>query len=931
MRTLPLLVLLSCTFFHSWAFQANAQDAVVNSDSEQDTSTYTLILRNVALEEALEQLVSTTKINLLYDPDLIADASVSCASRDASAEDILRCITLKAELDFYRLSSGTYVLIEKPEDPPQLGDLAGIVVDKSTGEPLPYANVILADASTGTSTNGAGMFTFTSLLTGPHKVVTTYLGYRASYDSVWVPPDGHIRQRIELEPEPIVADPIIVNGLQQRLPSSELGFNARETSQLNTPGGIGAGDPIYGTSSIMSIGVRPPFVDLHIQGGESGEHLTLLDGVPVFEPISLGRLMGAFSPLAIGRITVHKAGFGADVGSQLSGVMRVEQDLGSDRLQGVTAQIDPLSINGRVNISVDLPGAASSSFIVAARTSFWDVYQYGTLNTLLQSWNTVDPVLSETAIGSLNSNEALFTPHRHGSDISFSDVHAASTIQLNPFSKLYLGFYQGENEIGSELLTSDAANVTDDVFILLTRDQYKWTNTTTQARFESLLGARALGMIRIRNSLHTLRHNYQYQDNQSAVLDPNFSVAEIESALTTLLDEDTRPENRNRIRETALEATVDFSISKDQHLLAGLEIIETSNRFRLNSPFFIPLSLNYSGWRHAGFIQHTTQLGLQTVLEIGSRFTYIPDRNTLYSEPRVSLRYDLPETTTGAYSFLLAAGIYRQFTNPFDLSNAGPSAAVPSIRLWMPIDETLAPPRAYHLTASALWMPYPDLTVRLETFYKDQPRILSIDYPTILTNQDIAEQDVDESDIIDATKGFALGGGLYVEKTYRKGISSAQYSFSISERSYPGRFDGARQSTPWNEPHRVTLSQDLFITNALTARIRANGIWGRSWGFRQAYYDYLSAHNGATAYEPFVLDRPSEDTLPPVYQLDIGLSYEHTFSGFRAQIRGDILNALDRDNVVDWGLESGSEPGSFQKVNRIMPGITTAISLRVQF
>ena len=893
---------------------------------------YTIVFRDASLDDALEQLVSTTKVNLLYDPDIIEGVVVSCTAKKQKPEFILRCLIKDTELDYYRLSSGTYVVIEKPEELPQLGNLAGIVVDKSTGEPLPYANVLLSDASVGTATNTAGMFTFSSLLSGPHEIVTTYIGYQPSRDSVWIEPDGKQKQRIELEPASIVADPIVVNGIHQRLPSEGLGKATKDPSDLQLPATLGGGDAVYSVSSVMNVGVRPPFVDLHIQGGGAGDHQTLLDGVPVFEPISLGRLMGAFSPLAIGRITVHKAGFGAPIGSQLSGVLSIEQDITSSEYRAFTAQIDPLSVNGRVNFSIDLPRSASMDVMTAARTSYWDVFQYGTLNTLLQDWNTVDPLLSETAIGSLDSDKALFSPHRHGSDISFSDIHAASSITINPFHKLFISFYQGNNEIRSELLTSDGAQVTDDTFILLTRDYYDWANTTAQVRYNWLIGARTLGMIRFRNSLHTLHHNYQFRDNLTAQIPADAEVAVIEQTLINELDQDQTQADRNRIRETALEGTIDISLNAGNHVQAGFEIAQIDNQFSLSSPFFMPFSHQFEGWRTAGFIQNTFSMGLQTVLEVGSRFTHIPDRSTVYAEPRISLRHDVPNTPSGSYSFQLASGLYRQFTNPLDLSNAGPSAAVPSIRFWIPIDESVSPSMSVHIAGNVLWMPQADTQIRLETFYKDQPRLLEIDYLTLLTNESIAGQSLSAEDMTEPAKGFAYGGGLYLEKKFVKGISSIQYSYSVAKQRFPNRFEENRlQNTPWNEPHRLTLAQDVFLTKSITAQLRANGIWGRSWGFRQTYYDYLAAHNGATAYAPFVLNNPSDDKLPPIYQVDAGVSYEKAFKDVKIQLRADVLNLLNRDNVVDWSLTNVAGTESFEKTDRIMPGITTALSLRVKF
>ena len=564
MRSLTLAVALVHVLLFSTTIRVHAQDS--------DPSTYTILYTNVQLDDALEELVSATKINLLYDPDLTVGLSISCTARKKTPEAILKCIVDAANLDYYRLSSGTYVIIEKPEEPPQFGNLAGIVVDKQTGDPLPYANVLLSDASTGTATNNAGMFTFASLVTGPHEIVTTYIGYEPSVDSVWITPNSKSRQLIELAPSAIVADPIIVNGITQRLPSEGLGKSSKELNSLKLPTSLVGDDPLYSASSIMNVGVRPPFVDLHIQGGEAGEHQILLDGVPVFEPISLGRLMGAFSPLAVGRITVHKAGFSAPLGSQLSGLLNIEQNVSTRENEAFSAQIDPLSVNGRANFKVDLPGSASTEVMVAGRTSYWTVFQYNALDNLLQDWNSVDPLLSSTAIASLQSDQALFTPHRHGSDVSFSDLHVASNITINPFHKLFVAFYNGTNEVGSELFSSEAADVTEGDFFLLTQDRYKWANTTGQVRYNWLMGARSLGMLRVRNSLHTLRHNYQYQDSIAVDNGEALNIAQLEQSLLTKLNQSVLPDDKNRINETAIEGTFDYGHFNRQPFPDGLTV-----------------------------------------------------------------------------------------------------------------------------------------------------------------------------------------------------------------------------------------------------------------------------------------------------------------------------------------------------------------------
>ncbi|MEM8488486.1 MAG: carboxypeptidase-like regulatory domain-containing protein [Bacteroidota bacterium] len=919
--TLLLILLMSSSFCMPVLAQENEEE------------TYTLVLREVALEQALEQLVFTTKMNLLYDPILISNQTIFCNSRNEVAENILRCITEAAELDFYQLSSGTYVLVERAQEEPQYGDLAGIVVDIETGEPLPYANVFLADASTGTAANSAGMFSFTSLLKGTHAVVATYVGYEPALDSVWIPAEGRIRKSIALKPSPIVADPIIVNGLQQRLPSVDLKAEKLTPENFSRSGFQGTDDVLYNAGASMAVGIRPPYVDLHIQGGESSEHQIQLDGAPVFEPVSLGRLLGAFSPLAIGRLTVHKAGFGAPIGSQLAGIISAQQHIEPKDGDNVTLQLDPVSANGRVSFGFDLPGRAESAFMVAGRTSVWDLYKYNTLDGMLQDWNTIDPQLSATALG-VDATALSFTPHRHGSDVSFSDLHAAGRITINPFHKLYFSAYQGKNNIGTELLSAAASNVAEADFILLTRDKYRWTNTTAVLKHEWLLGARAMGVLKLSNSLHTLRHNYNMIDSNAITLPDNIDTAGIEQALTNELNTGDTPDDKNRIRETTLSAQLELSVAKNHHLITGIEATSVSNQFRLDSPFFARLETANDTWRAAGYVHDKIAIGLNTNIEAGTRLTYLPDREKVYFEPRISLRHDVTSSSIGSYALHLAAGVYRQYVNQFDLSSVGPSAAVPSIRFWLPIDETLAPPKAIHYTANFLVVPTEGWSFRIESYYKDQPQILSLKYHSLLVPGIIDAQDsVPESAYIEESDGFAYGGGIFVEKQYRRGLVGLSYSYSEAKRRYPELFDDRLETTAWNEPHRLSLSHEHAFTQQLSTSLRAHGIWGRTWGFRQAYYDYLATHNpDREQYAPYDLTNPSAHKMAPHYQVDFGIAYERMFNDVTIQLRADVLNVLNRKNVVDWSFINPTDASlPLERIERTMPGTMTAISLRAQF
>ena len=910
-----------------------ADDPVAYGQPEK-AQRFTMVLRGVPLSQALEELVATTQISLAYDSELVRGERVFCSAEDASVEAVLQCILRGTHLDFYQTSSGTYVLTRDARQPPRRGHLAGVVVDRATGEPLPHANVLLADAHTGTATNKAGFFSFSSLLSGSHRIVATYVGYETAVDSVHVPPGGSVRQRIALRPKLVTAAPVVVNGLRQRLPSLRLGKGVLPSGRLPISGSMGVPDVARATGSLLGVHQQLPLADLHVQGGATGEHQTRLDGVPIRSPVTLGRLLGAFSPLALGRLTVYKAGFGAERGSLTSAVLSAEHRLAApDDGLHAAVQIDPLSVNGRVGGR--LPGAPGGTALIAARTGLPGLYRASILDHLLQRWHAVDPLLASKQAG--EPVAWPMTPQRHRAGVDFSDVHGAARIKLGPFRTLSAFVYRGHNEIDSEFLAAAVPGAQGAAGkarrFMLTRDWYHWTSWAGQVRYEWMSGARTLGSLRAYSSRHRLGHGFQTArtTQPDSALPPGDVAARLRSRLSWTDRWTDKPYVGNRVREAGLEARLQYSLPSGHHLSGALKAVRVESQALINNGFFRSLAVDGASWQWASYFKDEISLGLQTILEAGTRLTYIPSRRTVYAEPRLSARHDGSHPALGSYAVRLAGGLYRQFVNRFDLSSAGSTALLPSIRFWLPAGASLAPPRAYHLSAEVMAKPAASWQVNLESYFKRHARLLALDYSALLAPDSSIYGPARSSDVIGATRGYAAGGGVRLRHTGEHYRGTLRYSYSYARRRFPSRFDGRLEPPAWNQPHRLSLEGRLSLAPSLALHLHWRGRWGRSWGFRHAYYDYLAPQQPAPdAYAPFDLSDPSRQALPPLYRLDLGLSYRHTWKGVSVQARAGLLNALDRQNVFDWSLRPA--PGSgFEKAARYLPGRRPVFSLRVSY
>ena len=247
--------------------------SVINSAVGQDRDTYSVAFQGVTLNEAIQEVLQLAPIDIVYSRELIAGKVVYCREKDASLDRVLRCMLEGTGIDYIRSSSGTYILMKATEIEPRFGNMGGAVFDAHTRAPLPFANVLIADGSSGTTTNEDGLFSIASLVAGRQPLAISYVGYKPVYDTVYIEAGNINRQEFFLEAEEIQIDPIVISGIVQRMPSAMLGAGERNKDVLQSIQGSKTADAIQGASQLVGISIQQPIADLHIQGGSGNEHL----------------------------------------------------------------------------------------------------------------------------------------------------------------------------------------------------------------------------------------------------------------------------------------------------------------------------------------------------------------------------------------------------------------------------------------------------------------------------------------------------------------------------------------------------------------------------------------------------------------------------------------------------------------------------------
>lgn len=898
------------------------------------------------LGEALLEFQAETGIDLYYEASLIQGKWTRMPRRSSSGPlAMLNALLEGTGLYTFRMSTGTYAIKARTSAVRASGTLIGSVEDASTGIPIANAHVlVLANLTSGTATDNQGRFVFNTLPAGSYLVQCSHIGYGTQRDTVRIAPSRSTEVTVRLLPRAVAISPILIEGIQ-RSSTPRLVANTWEQTAAMGARGFGTSDAVRELGGIVGVRVADATADLHIQGGEAGEHQFRLDGVPVFEPVHLKGLLGAFNPFALERIQVHKAGFGAAEGSQISGVIEAHHLLATPDGRSLDVQIDPLSLNGRLTTQVGPSEGVNARVMVAARRSLWDVYAPSELDTLFRGWNAPDLFLlrasllaAEQIFGELPSLEfalpdSSFEDPNAAPDLGFSDYHAAARIRLAPGRSVHTSLYRGRNSMSARRVF--AAPDT----IYPSQDIYEWSNTNGQVTYRDVLGERTFWQTQVRANRYALSHGYITINNKA-----NTDVAGI-GVPSELIPAD----DDNRIFELALTSSLDVSHSLGL-LSLGAEAFRTDHRFILTDVFSRPIANDAVSSHMAGYVENDLRLASGLSATPGIRATYSNARRTVYLEPRLETRWEVPTASLGTITTRFATGLYRQFTNQFDISSVSPSALVPGVRFWMPVDATVAPPKAYHIAADMLWEISSAWALRFESYYKDQPHILAIDYPALLNPASGDSVATNQNAFLRSSEGTALGAAFAIERATQEMRAQLRYEYALAEREYAFQEQRevieALEPAPWNEPHRLEAAIDWTPVPAFIATVRWQSAWQRSWGYRKAYYDYLSTNPNAVARygcEDDVcavdLTQPEDHTLPPFHQLDLAAAYTLPLRQAALQLRLDVLNVLGRQNVADWSIETSEEalPGGGTttiyetQVPRVTLPRTLSLALRLKW
>ncbi|MDP4192160.1 MAG: TonB-dependent receptor, partial [Bacteroidota bacterium] len=310
----------------------------------------------------------------------------------------------------------------------------GKIVDKNTGEPVSFANIVVEGTSLGAASDEEGKYVILNIAPGVYNVTASYIGYqKTTVKEVRVNVGFTTKLDVELTSGEITLGAVVVQGernplIRQDLTNPTVAITAESIDVL----------PVDNISDVIKLQAGVVTGDdgtLHVRGGYGNEVAYSINGLSMNDPYGNTRSVGVATN-AVQEVSVSTGTFSAEFGNALSGVVNYVTKEGGDKytfsLRGYAGdyisnrtdlyknleKIDPLH-RSRVEATLGgpVPLASGTNFFASGIYENFKGAYYGT-----RLYNPSDSYLSRDNFrtsdprhGSADSSY-VFNPYKKGSN-----------------------------------------------------------------------------------------------------------------------------------------------------------------------------------------------------------------------------------------------------------------------------------------------------------------------------------------------------------------------------------------------------------------------------------------------------------------------------------------------------------------------------------
>jgi outer membrane receptor protein involved in Fe transport len=291
------------------------------------------------------------------------------------------------------LSAFTFLILSGNTFSQSSGKITGKITDESTGEPIPFTNVVIEGTNYGTASDFDGEYIIVNVPSGIYTIIASYIGYvKTKTTNVQVLTDLTTNLDFVLTPTTVSLEEEVVVVAQTPLVKKDLtSTESRVTSEEIE------NMPLLDLNQliVLQAGVnRDADGEIHIRGGRSSEISYLINGISITDDYDRSQSV-TVETSSIQELQVISGAFNAEYGNALSGVVNLVTKTGGPKFQSnfeawigdytsdntdIFWNIDDVNPTANYNFQGSISGPLFTNnltYFVTVRRLYDDGYIYG--------------------------------------------------------------------------------------------------------------------------------------------------------------------------------------------------------------------------------------------------------------------------------------------------------------------------------------------------------------------------------------------------------------------------------------------------------------------------------------------------------------------------------------------------------------------------
>ncbi|MCT4589651.1 MAG: TonB-dependent receptor [Carboxylicivirga sp.] len=697
------------------------------------------------LNELLIEWRNQFDLQLSFNDELLSHYKITIKKKFKSINEALAFILKDLPLSFEKNQDVYIIFQHKKEKIPKKFHLVGKIIERGTGEPLPFSHIKANDQQAVTDVKG--MFSFSFDNDSVFDVVASHLGCYM-LDTLLRAGSNH---KLTLTPSAIgIKEVVVTNNIVEK--STQIGESSGLTS-LNHH--IANYLPGNGDNSVFNLLRLQPGIlaageqanDLIIWGSPEGTSRVKFDGFTIWGLKNFSDNISAVNPYLAKNIEVNKGGYDATNDDVVGGIVNISGKNGSVLQPGFNLFINNQTINGMV----ELPMSQKSSVMLAFRQTYYNLFGSEDLNYLHKMVE--------------NSKSLSATP-----EYDFRDFNLKYSFQGDNGDLFYI----------SLLHADDNFEVDIDSEVERERQNGEWVPVDIKNESEEdntqMGGTAYYGKTWANGHSTSIKLSYSALQSKYSLLRQASLSRKNNNRITSDL------ETHNDVNELSLKWENKLLHGEHHAVTLGTEWV--NNDLTLTEDTFNTQYINVSerANRLILFAQDKIQMSDRFSLTAGLRYNHSFFVDKIYFDPRISLSY----RASGNIKLNASWGHYHQYLVKTSIDDDNGNYRYS----WTLADGNEVPViKSEHFVIGAAYTPQ-DFLFSIDSYYK--------------TNEGLTRY-IRKENIIIYGDSRSYGIDFYSKKDFKGHSIWASYSLGKNEEHYP-LIDGRYRRALQDQRHEVKLA-----------------------------------------------------------------------------------------------------------------------------